>query len=49
MHGFKNDILAIFQFWQNGTFEPTHEIQIFWGGRKTSVKRYEDDMYKKYF
>ena len=24
--------LAIFHFWQNGTFEPLHEIQIFWGG-----------------
>ena len=29
MHGFKSAILAIFQFWQNGTFEPVHEIQIF--------------------
>ena len=31
MHGFKSAILAIFQFWQNGTFEPVHEIQkLFW-------------------
>ena len=27
MHGFKSAILAIFQFWQNGTFEPVHEIE----------------------
>jgi hypothetical protein len=26
MHGFKSAILAIFQFLQNGTFEPMHEI-----------------------
>ena len=28
MHGFKSAIaiLAIFQFFQNGTFEPVHEI-----------------------
>ena len=38
MHGFKNDILAIFQFWQNGTFEPMHEIQIFFFGQKTSFE-----------
>ena len=31
MHGFKSAILAIFQFYQNGTFEPVHEIQkFFW-------------------
>ena len=29
MHGFKSAILAIFHFCQNGTFEPVHEIQIF--------------------
>ena len=29
MHRFKSAILAIFQFFQNGTFEPVHEIQIF--------------------
>ena len=27
MHGFKSAILSIFQFWQNDTFEPVHEIQ----------------------
>ena len=27
MHEFKSAILAIFQFWQNGTFEPVHGIQ----------------------
>ena len=31
MHGFKSAILAIFQFWQNGTFEPMYGIQnFFW-------------------
>ena len=25
----KNKHLAIFQFWQNGTFEPVFEIQFF--------------------
>ena len=29
MHRFKSAILAIFPFCQNGTFEPLHEIQIF--------------------
>ena len=29
MHEFKSVILAIFQFWQNGTFEPVHGIQKF--------------------
>ena len=27
MHRFKSAILAIFQFFQNGTFEPVHEIR----------------------
>jgi hypothetical protein len=27
MHRFKSAILAIFQFCQNDTFEPVHEIQ----------------------
>jgi hypothetical protein len=27
MQGFKSAILAIFHFWQNGTFESLHEIQ----------------------
>ena len=41
MHRFKSAILAIFQFWQNGTFELMHEIQkkfwskdFFWSIRK---------------
>ena len=45
MHGFKSAILAIFQFWQNGTFEPVHEIQkkfwpkdFFWSIMKMTVK-----------
>ena len=28
MHGFKSANLAIFQFCQNSTFKPMHEIQI---------------------
>ena len=31
MDRFKSAILAIFQFCQNGTFEPVHEIQNFFG------------------
>ena len=31
MHGFKSAILAIFQLWQNGTFEPMYGIQNFFG------------------
>ena len=31
MHGFKSAILAIFHLCQNGTFEPMHEIQKFFG------------------
>ena len=30
-HGFKSAILAELKNWQNGTFEPMHEIQIFFG------------------
>ena len=31
MHRFKSAFLAIFQFFQNGTFEPVHEIwKKFW-------------------
>jgi hypothetical protein len=31
MHGFKSAILAKLKNYQNGTFEPVHEIQkIFW-------------------
>ena len=42
-------ILAMSQFWQNGTFEPTHGrhgIQLFLG-LKTFLKCYENDIYKK--
>ena len=37
MQGFKSAILAIFQFYQNGTFEPLHEIQNF-SGQKHSFE-----------
>jgi hypothetical protein len=37
MHSFKSAILAIFQSWQNGTFEPMHGIQKFFG-QKTFFK-----------
>jgi hypothetical protein len=31
MHSFKSAILAIFQFWQNGTLKPMYGIQnFFW-------------------
>ena len=46
MHGFKSSILAIFQFCQNGTFEPVHEIQknfwpkvFFWRIMKIALKK----------
>ena len=47
MQGLKSAILAIFQFWQNGTFEPVHGIQFFLAERRL-LKRYEDGIYKKY-
>ena len=47
MHGFKSAILAIFQFFQNGTFEPMHEIWIFLG-QKHSFEHYENGNKKKY-
>jgi hypothetical protein len=37
MHGFKYAILAIFPFCQNGTFEPVHGIQNFFG-QKTAFE-----------
>ena len=45
MHEFKS---AIFQFWQNGTFEPVHEIssKIFLA-KSLLLKHYEDDICKK--
>ena len=46
MHGFKSAILAIFQFWQNGTFEPVHEIwnffwpkAFFWSIMKMAIRK----------
>ena len=44
MHRFKSAILAIFQFFQNGTFEPMHEIwkkndQIFWSIMKMAIRK----------
>ena len=33
MQGFKNAVLAIFPFCQNGTFEPLHEIKKFFGSK----------------
>ena len=43
MHGFKSAILTIFQFFQNGTFEPVHDI-----AKVILLKRYENDNKKKY-
>ena len=37
MHGFKSAILVEWKNWQNGTFEPVHKIQFFFG-RKTSYE-----------
>jgi len=49
MQGFKEFILAIFQLWQNSTFEPAHEIQnLFVLAERPFLKRYEDDIYKNY-
>ena len=46
MNGFKSTILAIFQFCQNGTFEPLHEIQnfflpkaFFWSIMKMAIRK----------
>ena len=46
MHGFKSAILAIFQFCQNGTFEPVHEIRnffqpkaVFWSIMKMTIRK----------
>ena len=47
MHWLKSAILAIFQFWQNGTFELVHEIKIVLPERLL-LKRYEDGIYRKY-
>ena len=48
MHGFKSAILAIFQFCQNGTFEPVHEIEIFFLAKSIVLKKYENDNKKKF-
>ena len=46
MHRFKSAILAIFQFWQNGTFEPMYGIQkkicpkdLFWSVMKMTFTK----------
>ena len=46
MHGFKSAILAIFQFCQNGTFEPVHEIEknlgpkaLLWSNMKMTIRK----------
>ena len=48
MHWFKSAILAIFQFWQNGTFELVHGIQKKFLNERLLLKHFEDDIYKKY-
>ena len=47
MHGFKSAILAIFQFFQKGTFEPLHEIWFFLA-KSIILKHYENGNKKKY-
>jgi hypothetical protein len=37
IQGFKSAIMAIFHIWQNGTFEPLHEFQIFLAKSITKV------------
>ena len=48
MRGFKSAILPEMKNCQNGTFEPVHGIQKKKKFQKTSVKRYEFDIHKKY-
>ena len=49
MHGFKSAILAIFHFFQNGTFEPMHEIwHFFWPRACLKVRQIQDLGRKKY-
>ena len=47
MQGFKSAILAIFQFCQNGTFEPVHDIRnfflpktFFWSIMKMAIRKF---------
>jgi hypothetical protein len=47
MHEFKSAILAIFQFWQNGTFELVHGIQKKFLAKRLFLKHYEDDISEK--
>ena len=47
IHRFKSAILAIFQFCQNGTFEPVHEIRFFLA-KSILLKHYENGKKKKY-
>ena len=42
MHRFKSAILAIFQFFQNGTFEPVHEIWKVFLAKSILLKHYEN-------
>ena len=51
MHRFKSAILAIFNFCQNGTFEPVHEIQkffwpkaFFWSIMKMAIRNFFRNM-----
>ena len=48
MHGVKSAILPKLKNCQNGTFELVHGIQnFFWAGRLL-LKRYKNNVYKKY-
>ena len=42
MIGFKSAILAIFQFWQNGTFEPVFKVSEVWTLLKLSGSDYKN-------
>jgi hypothetical protein len=48
MHGFKSAILPELKNCQNCTFEPVHGIQKKNRAKRLLLKRYEDDIYKKY-
>ena len=48
MHGFKSAILEKLKNCQNGTFEPVHEIEIFFFAKSIVLKQYENDNKKKF-
>ena len=43
MHGFKSAILEKLKNYQNDTFEPMHEIRVFFFAKSILLKRYENE------